>query len=115
MSNIPTYQLRLLLILALIGATLGAYWQVQHNDFINFDDPKYILENHHVQAKLTLKSITRAFTATHVSNWHPLTWLSHMLDYQIYGLNPGGHHLPAVDGQVGKSCERLLRRLLHVA
>jgi protein O-mannosyl-transferase len=83
----------ILVCLFLVMATLAVYWQVQNFHFVNFDDGKYIYENHHVQEGLTLKSITWAFTTFHASNWHPLTWLSHMLDYQFYGMNPGWHHL----------------------
>lgn len=82
-----------LVCLFLILATLAVYWQVQHHDFVNFDDDDYIYDNYQVQKGLTLESIVWAFTTMHASNWHPLTWLSHMLDYQLYGLNPGWHHL----------------------
>ena len=78
--------------LFLVITTLAVYWQVQHFDFVNFDDDLYVFENQHVQEGLTLKNIVWAFTTTHASNWHPLTWLSHMLDYQLFGLNPGRHH-----------------------
>ena len=82
--------------LFLVIVTLAVYWQVGNHEFVNYDDDQYVTENQHVQAGLTLKSITWAFTSTHASNWHPLTWLSHMLDCQIYGLNPGGHHFTSV-------------------
>ena len=82
--------------LFLVIAILAVYWQVGNHEFVNYDDNDYITENQHVQAGLTLKSIVWAFTSTHASNWHPLTWLSHMLDCQIYGLNPGGHHFTNV-------------------
>jgi tetratricopeptide (TPR) repeat protein len=72
--------------------TLVAYWPLPRCDFINFDDPNYVLENAHVQAGLTWSGVAWAFRAGHASNWHPLTWLSHMLDCQIYGLKAGGHH-----------------------
>ncbi|MBC8198736.1 MAG: tetratricopeptide repeat protein [Desulfobacteraceae bacterium] len=75
---------------------LAVYWQVGNHEFVNYDDRDYITENQHVQAGLTLKSIAWAFTSTHAGNWHPLTWLSHMLDCQIYGLNPCGHHFTSV-------------------
>ena len=94
----PFFSLRregvICLFLAVI--TIGVYWQVGGHEFVNFDDKDYITENQHVQEGLTLKSIVWAFTSTHASNWHPLTWLSHMLDCQIFGLNPGGHHLTSV-------------------
>ncbi len=86
----------ILICLFLVLATLTVYWQVGNYEFVNFDDDKYIIENFHVQKGLTRDSVIWAFTATHVSNWHPLTWLSHMLDFQLYGLNPSGHHLTNV-------------------
>ncbi|MBC8393806.1 MAG: tetratricopeptide repeat protein, partial [Deltaproteobacteria bacterium] len=85
--------LEILVCLFLVIAILTVYWQVQNYDFVNYDDDHYVYENRHVQEGLTLKSVTWAFTTIHVSNWHPLTWLSHMLDYQLYGMNPGRHHL----------------------
>jgi hypothetical protein len=83
--------------LFLIVATLAVYWQVQEHDFTYFfDDNEYVTNNVHVQAGLTRESIVWAFTTTDEANWHPLTWLSHMLDYQLYGLDPSGHHLTNV-------------------
>jgi len=75
---------------------LCVYWPVRNFSFVNFDDRQYVTDNYHVQAGLTLKSIRWSFSATHASNWHPLTWLSHMLDCQIYGMNPGHHHMTNV-------------------
>ena len=86
----------LLISLFLVIAVLAVYWPVRNHDFINFDDDLYVTINPHVQAGLTLDSITWAFTSTHAANWHPLTWLSHMLDCRIYGMNPGQHHLTNV-------------------
>jgi tetratricopeptide (TPR) repeat protein len=83
----------IVICLFLILSTLIAYWQLQHHDFINFDDEVYVVKNYHVQDGISIKSIKWAFTAYSASNWHPLTWLSHMLDYQLYGLKPAGHHL----------------------
>ena len=83
----------ILVYLLLVIVTLAVYWQVQNFNFVNFDDDKYIYENRHVQEGFTLENITWAFTTINGSNWHPLTWLSHMLDCQLYGLNPGWHHL----------------------
>ena len=79
--------------LFLIIVTFAVYWQVGSHQFVNFDDGKYILENPHVRTGLTAEGFTWAFTATYASNWHPLTWLSHMLDVQVFGLDPGPHHL----------------------
>ena len=77
----------------LVVLTLAAYWQVIYSDFVDYDDAEYITENSHVQAGLTLKNVIWAFTATHACNWHPLTWLSHMLDCQLFDLRAGAHHL----------------------
>jgi tetratricopeptide (TPR) repeat protein len=74
------------IIWVVFGQTLG-------HDFINYDDNGYVYENPEVARGLTLKGVVWAFTHVHASNWHPLTWVSHMLDCQFYGLNPGGHHL----------------------
>ncbi len=85
---------RLLIIsLLLIIATFMAFWQVTHCDFINFDDPEYVTDNRHVQDGLTVEGILWAFTTGHAANWHPLTWISHMVDVQLFGLQPGWHHL----------------------
>jgi protein O-mannosyl-transferase len=83
----------LLICFFLIFATLGTYWQVQQFDFIDYDDTDYVSQNPQVQRGITKDTLLWSFTTRHASNWHPLTWLSHMLDIQIYGLNPAGHHL----------------------
>ena len=83
----------ILVCLFLVLATLTVYFQVRNHAFVNFDDDLYVSENSYVQDGLTLKSITWAFTATDTANWHPLTWLSHMMDYQLYGMDSGRHHL----------------------
>jgi tetratricopeptide (TPR) repeat protein len=82
--------------LFLVVSILCVYWQVRNFSFVNFDDRQYVTGNYHIQAGFTLESIRWSFTATQASNWHPLTWLSHMLDYQIYGMNPGHHHMTNV-------------------
>ncbi len=74
-------------------ATLTAYWSVKNNDFIMYDDGVYIYENPHVYSGLSRENIVWALTAVHAGNWHPLTWMSHMLDCDVFGLNPAGHHL----------------------
>ncbi len=79
------------LILAL--ATFAVFWQVRHHEFISFDDNIYVFDNSHVKAGLTPKGLVWAFTSSHGSNWHPVTWLSHMLDCQLFGTEPGRHHL----------------------
>ena len=82
--------------LILITAVLLVYWQVGDHEFINYDDNAYITDNAQVQKGLTSKGIIWAFTTSHTGNWHPLTWISHMLDCELYGLNPKGHHLTNV-------------------
>ncbi len=79
--------------LFLILATLAIFWPVKNFKFINMDDTEYVTENPQVLNGLNLEGAAWAFTSKDASNWHPLTWLSHMLDIRLYGLNPGGHHL----------------------
>jgi len=69
------------------------FGQTLHHEFVNFDDDYYVYENPEVAHGLTLPGIVWTFTHVYANNWHPLTWISHMLDCQFYGLNPGGHHL----------------------
>jgi tetratricopeptide (TPR) repeat protein len=79
--------------LALTLITTAVFHQVCTYDFTNYDDSKYIYENSNIQSGITLKAIKWAFTSGYASNWHPLTWLSHMLDWQLFGPKPWGHHL----------------------
>jgi protein O-mannosyl-transferase len=81
--------------LLLAAVTLGAYWPVVGHDFINYDDPLYVTDNPHVQAGLTTEGMAWAFgrVTGEGTYWHPLTWLSHMLDCQLFGLKAGRHHL----------------------
>jgi len=78
--------------LALIAANVIVYAAVPRYDFVNFDDRLYVSENATVAAGLTRHGVVWAFTTGHQSNWHPLTWLSHMLDVQLFGMWAGGHH-----------------------
>ena len=81
----------------LFVASLLIFGQTIQHGFVNYDDNDYIYENPHVSGGLSVAGVCWAFTHSYASNWHPLTWLSHMLDCQIYGLNhPGGHHLTSV-------------------
>ncbi len=85
---------RTVLACVLLGAvTLAAYWPVIHNDFVSYDDQAYVTENPHVLAGLSWANVRWAFRTGHAGNWHPLAWLSHILDVQLYGLKPVGHHL----------------------
>src|SRR5437870_2748387 len=81
------------LCVALFFAVLITFWPAINNEFINYDDPNYITGNVHVQQGLTMDTIRWAFTSTHEGvNWHPLTSISHVLDFQLFGPNPRGHH-----------------------
>jgi len=77
-------------------ATFCIYSQVQDHEFINFDDDIYITNNLNVQAGLTSKSVLWAFTNFDTGSWFPVTWFSHILDYQLYGLHAKGHHLTSL-------------------
>ena len=82
----------LLLCLLLTAVVLVSYSPVTHNGFLNYDDDTYITNNPHVRAGLTWVTVKWAFSTYDQANWHPLTWLSHALDCQLFGLNPAGHH-----------------------
>ena len=92
-----------IICLLLITVTLSVFLQVQNHDFVNIDDPHYVSDNPYVKNGLSKGNIIWAFTTTRVANWHPLTWLSHMLDYQLFGMNPGGHHVTSVLFHVANS------------
>lgn len=79
--------------LLLVCLTVAAYWQVHDFEFVVLDDEDYIANNPIVQDGLTWRGVVWAFTTDTLANWHPLTWLSYMLDCRLFGLNPGGHHL----------------------
>jgi tetratricopeptide (TPR) repeat protein len=76
--------------------TLAVYARVVRYEFIDFDDGEYVFENWHVANGLTPEDVVWAFTTGHAANWHPLTWLSHMVDSQLFGLKAGYHHLVSV-------------------
>ncbi|MGO9647604.1 MAG: tetratricopeptide repeat protein [Terriglobales bacterium] len=82
----------LVLGLLLVVATLALYNPVIHHPFVNFDDDRYVTDNIHVRAGLHWETVKWAFTTFDEANWHPLTWLSHALDCQLFGQNPAGHH-----------------------
>jgi len=81
-----------LLALLLAVITLFSYWPTFSNGFLNYDDNGYILQNSHLQPGLTAANIFWAFRATTMANWHPITWISHMADIQLFGLHAWGHH-----------------------
>ena len=80
----------------LLLAILAMYGQVWSHNFVTFDDPVYVTQNPHVLSGLTWDGLVWAFTSFYGANWFPLTWLSHMLDCQLFGLNSGWHHLTNV-------------------
>ncbi len=82
--------------LVLVVVTVFSYRGVRSNDFVTFDDTSYVLENRQVQQGVNLQSVAWAFTTYYASNWHPLTWISHMVDWSLYGNNPSGHHITNV-------------------
>ncbi len=83
----------LTLCIGLFLTTLLVYAPACRFGFVNFDDPDYVAGNPHVRNGLTLDGVVWAFTSTEAANWFPVTRLSHLLDVQIFGLSPGGHHL----------------------
>jgi len=82
----------LVFCLLLVAATLAFYNPVVRNQFVDFDDLSYIQKNNHVLAGVSWDTVKWSFTTFRDGNWHPLTWLSHALDCQVFHLNPIGHH-----------------------
>jgi protein O-mannosyl-transferase len=84
-------------VCALLGvAVLAVFWTALKCTFVGLDDPDYVVENTNIQHGLNWQTIRWAFTTGHAANWHPLTWLSHTVDWQLYGPNPAGHHSTSV-------------------
>ena len=95
MNKMPKKRYVLLVYLVLALVTLIAFERMRLHDFIDFDALDYV-ENEYIQHGLTFDNIVWAFTTPHAANWHPLTWISHMLDWQFFGSEPGWHHLHSV-------------------
>ena len=93
-TNAPWRIAAVCLVLAVV--TVFSFWGVRANDFLDYDDDHYVLENRQVQQGVTMQSIAWVFTSFHLANWHPLTWISHMVDWSLYGNNPCGHHMTNV-------------------
>ena len=91
--NISINKQKLIVCIFLIVATIAVFWQVNQFDFINIDDNVYVTHNSRVLSGINIRSFQWAFLTTHAEFWHPLTWLSLMLDHDLYGLNAGGYHL----------------------
>ncbi|MBN1788373.1 MAG: tetratricopeptide repeat protein [Sedimentisphaerales bacterium] len=85
-----------LICLALTVITAAVYYQVYTFEFIDYDDSGYVLENENIHNGITPETVKWALTAQYFSYWHPLTWLSHALDWQLYGSNPAGHHITSL-------------------
>ncbi|MFN7140317.1 MAG: hypothetical protein ACK4UN_13355, partial [Limisphaerales bacterium] len=96
-GKVPPNRILVVCTLLLLG-TFVLFWPARNYDFIGYDDPAYITDNPHVKAGLTRESIAWAFgsIASDATYWHPLSWISHMVDCQIFGLNPGAHHMVSV-------------------
>jgi protein O-mannosyl-transferase len=88
--------IKIIICILLVLSTFAIYSQVQDHEFINYDDYQYIRDNWEIKSGLSSESISWAFTTFYGNNWFPITWLSHTLDYQLYGLNPKGHHLTSL-------------------
>ena len=86
-------QIRFAIYIVLAAVTVLVYLPMLRHGFVNYDDPDYITNNSHVKAGLTWPGIVWAFQSREASNWHPLTWISHMIDCGMFGVNPAGHHL----------------------
>jgi hypothetical protein len=81
---------------ALFVSTIIVYWRVHSFGFVTYDDAEYVYQNDIVRHGLTLDGIGRAFSGVHAGNWHPLTWMSHMLDVSLFGMTPGPQHVVSV-------------------
>ncbi len=90
-----------LIIVLLIVFTFLAFSRILSNDFINFDDPAYITENYNTKSGLNIHTAKWSFSAVVASNWHPLTLLSHALDWSLFGAWAGGHHLVSLLFHIG--------------
>ena len=93
MQKLPNKYLVCGIYLFLTIITLAVFGQICRHDFVDYDDGQYVTRNDHVKNGFSIGSIKWAFTEPHVANWHPLTSMSHMLDCELFGLNPFGHHL----------------------
>ncbi len=92
MDRISNKYKKILISLCLALTVFFSYNEVRRNDFINFDDVSYIIDNSYVQGGLSKEGFVWAWKTDHASNWHPLTWLSLMVDYEFFRLNPAGYH-----------------------
>jgi tetratricopeptide (TPR) repeat protein len=91
-KGVRSHRITIIIYLFLIAISLVVFGQTLRYDFVNFDDDLYVYKAPAIQAGLTVKGLSLAFTSPHARNWHPLTTISHMLDCQLYGLKASGHH-----------------------
>jgi protein O-mannosyl-transferase len=91
-GSITNLQKKIIIILVFALLVLAVYWQVRNFEFINYDDQVYVTQNYSIQSGITCKGILNTFTDIRTANWHPLTMMSHMLDWQLFGPRAGGHH-----------------------
>jgi tetratricopeptide (TPR) repeat protein len=97
------FRIVFLVCLCLIAVIIIPYLQVINFDFVGYDDELYVTENQYVQKGISPEGIQWAFTTFHSANWHPITWLSHMLDCELYGLNSGAHHWTNVEFHIANT------------
>lgn len=96
-GRLPSYAPDLAVALVLVVVTAWLYAPVARHEFLNYDDPAYVTHNEHVKSGFSRDNLWWALTVSHAANWHPLTWMSHMLDVELYGYqNARGHHLTNV-------------------
>ena len=89
------------ILAVLAGAVVLVFGRALGYGFVNFDDPHYVINNYPLHAGLTWEGVRWAFTTGYAENWHPLTWLSHMLDFELYGMAPGAHRLTNILLHIG--------------
>ena len=80
----------------LFASVVWTFLPAIQNEFVGYDDPLYVTGNSHVQEGLSWENLKWAFSSGEAANWHPITWLSHMLDYELFGLQAWGHHLTSL-------------------
>ena len=92
----------------LLALVVGFYYPALHHSFLNYDDDDYVVANPNVHAGFTAASLKWALTNIDAAQWTPVTWMSHMLDYKLYGLNPAGHHLTNIALHAANACALFL-------
>ncbi len=96
MKDTVSRRRRIVITVLLVAGVLAVFWPLAGSDFINYDDDLYVTGNRVVRQGLTAESLRWAWTTGYAANWHPLTWMSHLLDVSLFGLDPAGHHLSSL-------------------